>query len=198
MKIQFVTDFVCPYCIVASEALKQALDESGVQAEICIQPYELTQEPAEPVDTFHDKKRREGYKVLEEPARELGLEIKLPPAVVPRPYTRLAFEGWHYAESKGAGNAYASQVYRAYFIQEKDIGQIDVLKELASEVGLDAKEFCKILEEGVYTQKQKEAVDYSRSHLNIRQVPTVYVDGREITFPVYEKEEWIAFLRKHS
>ena len=97
MDIVFVTDFVCHYCLVATEALAKALKETGLEARIRLCPMELTEEPARQVDTYHDEKRRAGYQVLEEPARQLGLDMKLPPAVVPRPYTRLAFEGWHMA-----------------------------------------------------------------------------------------------------
>lgn len=194
MEIVFVTDFVCPYCIVAEEALKQALAETGMQAVIKIHPYELTEEPKERVDTYHDEKRKAGYQVLVEPAKELGLDMKLPPAVVPRPYTRLAFEGWHYAEKKGVGDAYADSVYRAYFIDEKDIGQVDVLAELAASVGLDTEEFRRVLAEGTYTQVQKAAVAHAKKDLDIHHVPTVYIDGKEADFAVYQKENWIQFL----
>lgn len=195
MEILFVTDFVCPYCIVGKEAMNQALSESGVQADIKIQPFELTQEPKERVDTFHDEARREHYKELLKPAKELGLNVTIPPAVVPRPYTRLAFEGWHYAEKMGVGTQYADKVYEAYFTLQKDIGQVAVLAELAVNVGLDSEEFKRVLAEGIYSQVQKEAVAYAREVLKIRHVPTVYVDGEEIDFQAYQKESWLAFLR---
>lgn len=195
MEILFVTDFVCPYCIVGKEAMNQALSEAGVEADVRIQPFELTQEPRERVDTYHDEARREHYKELSEPAKELGLDVTIPPAVVPRPYTRLAFEGWHYAEEKGVGKQYADKVYEAYFTLQKDIGQIEVLTELADSVGLDTEEFKKVLADGRYTQAQKEAVAYARDVLKINHVPTIYVDGEEIDFQAYQKESWLAFLR---
>lgn len=34
MQILFISDYVCPYCLVAKEALKQALAETGIEAEI--------------------------------------------------------------------------------------------------------------------------------------------------------------------
>lgn len=194
MEILFVTDFVCPYCIVAKEALNQALADLGMEADIKIQPYELTEEPKERVDTFHDEVRRERYKILEEPARELGLDLKIPPAVIPRPYTRLAFEGWHYAQEKGVGNQYADKVYDAYFVEQKDIGRIDVLTELAGSVGLNSEEFRKALEEGKYTQAQKKTVAYAREVFQIQHVPTIYIDGEKIEFQAYQKENWLQFF----
>lgn len=198
MEIIFVIDFVCPYCIVAEEALKQALAETGAQALVKLYPYELTVEPKERVDTFHDEKRRAGYQVLEAPAKKLGLDIKLPPAVVPRPYTRLAFEGWHYAQEKGVGDAYADSVYRAYFIDEKDIGEIDVLAELAASVGLDAQEFKRVLKEGSYAQTQKQALAYAKQTFDVQYVPTVYIDGKKADFDVYQKESWVRVLKNEN
>ncbi|MDO5338011.1 MAG: DsbA family protein [Eubacteriales bacterium] len=198
MEIIFVIDFVCPYCIVAEEALKQALAETGAQAAVKLYPYELTVEPQERVDTFHDEKRRAGYQVLETPAKQLGLNIKLPPAVVPRPYTRLAFEGWHYAQEKGVGDAYADSVYRAYFMNEKNIGEIDVLTELAVCVGLDAEDFKRVLKEGIYIQAQKEAVAYAKQMFDVQYVPTVYIDGKKADFDVYQKENWVRVLKNED
>lgn len=198
MEIIFVIDFVCPYCIIAEEALKQALAETGTEASVKLYPYELTVEPQEQVDTFHDEKRRAGYQILEEPAKQLGLDIKLPPAVVPRPYTRLAFEGWHYAQEKGVGDAYADSVYRAYFIEEKNIGKIDVLTELAIHVGLKAEEFRRILKDGIYTQAQKQAIAYTKQTFDVRYVPTVYIDGKKADFDVYQKENWVRFLKNQN
>ena len=45
MEILFITDYVCPYCLVAKEALTQALDATGLTADITYQPFELTPEP---------------------------------------------------------------------------------------------------------------------------------------------------------
>ena len=73
MQLLFVSDYVCPYCLVAREALQQALAECGLPVQVTWQPFELTPEPRERVDTYHDAERRARYRVLEEPCRRLGL-----------------------------------------------------------------------------------------------------------------------------
>ena len=196
--IFFVTDFVCPFCIVAEEALRQAMEETGVEAEIRFWPMELTEEPAERIDTYHDPVRHEHYKVLDVPVEQLGLEVKFPPQVVPRPYTRLAWEGWHYAKTKGLGNAYARRMYRAYFIEELDIGDSEVLVKLAEEVGLDAGEYRKALEDGAYREEEKAATAYSRNTLHVKQIPTIWVDGHEVRLSEYTKEEMMRILMENG
>lgn len=198
MQILFVSDYVCPYCLVAKEALKQALAETGMEAEITWQPYELTPEPRERVDTWHDEKRRANYQILVEPCAQLGLDMKLPPHVIPRPYTRLAFEGWLYACEKGRGEEYNDLVYRAYFVEEQDIGELEVLTGLARRVGLDADDFAAALQNGSYSAAEKEAVAYARNVLKPQGVPTIYINGEKISACEYTKEEMIALLRQEA
>lgn len=193
-EITFITDYVCPYCFVAKIALEEALKETGLSAKICTQPFELTEEPEERVDTYHDEERKSRYQILAEPARQLGLNMKFPPAVSPRPYTRLAFEGWYFASDHELGDAYSDMIYRAYFIDEKDIGSLDVLTELAGKLGLDKKAFREALTSGVYSAQEKEAVSDSKNVLLAEYVPTIYIDGKKVTLQEYTKEEMVRLL----
>ena len=193
-EITFISDYVCPYCLVAKEALKEALIETGMEAKITWVPFELTPEPRERVDTYSDPVRRARYKVLEEPCKKLGLDMKLPPHVVPRPYTRMAFEGWFYACDKDKGNVYNDMMYRAYFMDEKDIGDIDVLVELAGKIGLDKVDFRMALEEGRYTKQEKETVALARSKYEINGVPTIYINGVKVGLQEFTAEEMIRLL----
>ena len=195
MEILFVTDFVCPYCLVAKEALERALAETGLEAKITIQPHELTPEDRPPVDTWNDERRRAGYQRLVEPCRKLDMPMKLPPYVIPRPYTRLAFEGWFFAEAQGKGHAYADAAYKAYFYEEQDIGKLEVLTAMAEKIGLDPVAFTAALEQGTYTQAQKEAADYSRNELKVVGVPTIYIDGKQVKFSEYSVDEMTQILR---
>ena len=194
MEILFISDYVCPYCLVAKEALHRALKKLGVEAPIVYQPHELTPEPKERVDTYHDQRRRANYQILLEPCRQLELPMKLPPKVIPRPYTRLAFEGWFYACGHGKGDEYNDAVYRAYFIKEQDIGQVPVLAAIAEQVGLDPVDFTKALEQGRYREQERQAVEYTRNVLKPQGVPTIYVDGKQITLSDYTEAEMLQAL----
>lgn len=189
LDILFISDYVCPYCLVGKEALKIALEELGLEAEIAWHPYELTEEPAERVDTYHDEVRKSKYQILYKPCEELGLDMKLPPNVIPRPYSRLAFEGWYFACDQGLGDAYNDLMYRAYFIDEKDIGDLDVLVSLAESIGLNGTAFKKALEDGVYSKKEKEAVAYAKNVLQVKGLPSIYVNEKKLVLKEYTVEE---------
>lgn len=196
MKIIFATDYVCPYCIVGKAALKAAIQEMNLQVEIETHPMELTLAPAEKVDTWNDEKRKENYKVLIKPAAELGIDAKFPPYVVPRPYTTKAFEGHWYALEQGLADVYDDAMYRAYFVEERDIGELDVLMDVARKVGLDPEEFRQVLEAGTYQEKEKEEDAYTKNVLDIHSVPTLVIDGERVQFEAYTKEEAMEILKR--
>lgn len=196
MKILFVSDYVCPYCLVAKEAMKQAAEELGIHPEITWHPFELTVEPAPRVDTYHDETRKAHYQVLVEPCRSLGLDMKLPPNVVPRPYTRLAFEGFYYAKAQGKEEEYNDLLYRAYFTEELDIGDPEVLGELAECAGLDREGFREALVKGTYREELAAANRHAREELHVTHVPTIFIDGKEVSVQEYTKEEFTDLFRR--
>lgn len=195
MEILFVTDYVCPYCIVAKEALKEALARTGIDAVITWQPFELTPEDRPRRDMSNPTPERNAQMAaLAAKGKALGLNLKLPPNVHPRPYTRLAFEGWYYACAHGMGDAYADAMYRAYFEEELDIGDIPVLASVAARLGLDAADFTAALKNGTYAAAEKEAVAYSRNVLKPTGVPTLFIDGQRVMLEHYTTEELAEIL----
>ena len=194
LDILFVSDYVCPYCLVAKTAMKRVLEKENIEARISYQPYELTEEPEPRVDTYHDENRRAHYKVLEEPCAQMGIKMHLPPNVVPRPYTRLAFEGWYFACDKDKGDEYNDAVMDAYFVRQEDIGDVDVLLNVAASVGLNREELWGALQTGVYTKRVKDAVSFAKNTLRVRGVPTIYVNGDRVKLSSYTEAEMSAIL----
>ena len=150
------------------------------------------------MDTYHDQRRRASYQILVEPCRQMELDMKLPPKVIPRPYTRLAFEGWYYACDHGKGEEYNDLLYRAYFIRELDIGEVSVLAALAGEIGLDEADFTKALLDSRYTEKERQAVTYAREVLKPQGVPTIYMDGKKINLSDYTEAEMLRILNDNA
>jgi predicted DsbA family dithiol-disulfide isomerase len=194
LDILFITDYVCPYCLVAKEALKKALIATKTEAMITYHPMELTMEPEPRVDTWSDEVRRSKYQVLVEPCRQLGIDMKLPPHVVPRPYTRLAYEGLHYASDHGKSEEYNDLLYNAYFIDEKDIGDLDVLVSLAESIGLDGADYRAALEKGTYKEKQEKLSRYAREVLRPKGIPAIYIDGQKVNLSDYSVEEMMGII----
>ncbi|MHB1420899.1 MAG: DsbA family oxidoreductase [Bacillota bacterium] len=59
----------------------------------------------------------------------------------------LAWEGAKYADERGLFSSYNHQIFKAQFVEDRDIGDIDLLCEIARDTGLDVVEFRKCLQE---------------------------------------------------
>jgi predicted DsbA family dithiol-disulfide isomerase len=91
--------------------------------------------------------------------------------------SRLAQELGKWAESKGRGDAFHKAVFRTYFAEGKNIGQIPVLKDVANRVNLPGDEAQEVLA----SRSFKEGVDqdWLRSQaLGVRAVPTFLMNGK--------------------
>ncbi|MBW2673381.1 MAG: DsbA family protein [Deltaproteobacteria bacterium] len=78
--------------------------------------------------------------------RETAAGLGLPFGERDKTYnSRLAQELGHWAASKGAGEAFHGEVFRAYFAEGKNIAQVPVLVNLAAAVGLPREEAQAVL-----------------------------------------------------
>lgn len=194
LDIHFVTDFVCPYCLVAKEALEQAILELHMRRDVKItyHPYELTPPEKEQVDPVNDMERRAKYAALAVPAEELMMtSMQLPPRISPRPRTRLAWEAWLYACDHDRGNLWSASMYHAYFMDELDIGDRDVLLHIAKSMLLNTEELAAALDEGRYTQRLLDMEQEARERFQPRGVPTVYCNGKYMKIREYTKDEMV-------
>jgi predicted DsbA family dithiol-disulfide isomerase len=69
--------------------------------------------------------------------------------------SRLAQELGKWADTQPGGGALHDALYRAYFVEARNIGDPDILVEIAEKVGLDPVEARKVLDE----RRFKDAVD---------------------------------------
>jgi predicted DsbA family dithiol-disulfide isomerase len=119
-------------------------------------------------------------------AEKLGVYMKLP-TVSPYPYTNLAFQGLEFAKDQGKGNEYNDAVFRAFFQQSRDIGRVDVLADVAKEVGLDADQFRDALERGAYRDRVQQLLQTAYERIRVTAVPTMMI-GRQRLEGLYPAE----------
>jgi predicted DsbA family dithiol-disulfide isomerase len=93
--------------------------------------------------------------------------------------SRLAQELGKWAEEKGRGDEFHDSVFRAYFVDGKNIGKKAVLIELAKKVGLAGKEAGEILESRAF--KEKVDADWKLCmKMGITAVPTFVIDHQSV------------------
>jgi len=96
--------------------------------------------------------------------------------------SRLAQELGKWAESKGCGDAFHDAVFRAYFVDGKNIGDVRILMELIKSLGLSRQEAEQVMETRVF----KDAVDsdWSRSlQVDPEYIPSLMINGQLLVNP---------------
>jgi predicted DsbA family dithiol-disulfide isomerase len=91
--------------------------------------------------------------------------------------SRMALEASEYARDAGCFDSFHDHIFRAYFTETRDIGDLDVLLELAQEEDLDRADLRVALQEGRYTSRLNEARREGRQ-LGINAVPTFIINGK--------------------
>jgi predicted DsbA family dithiol-disulfide isomerase len=113
-------------------------------------------------------------------ARQMGVPIQLP-TLSPQPHSHLTFEGYQYAKEHGRGNEYNHRVLEAFFVEDQDIGSIDVLTRVAGEVRLDEKEFQEALRTRKYREAHQRALRHSYEEAGVSGVPMFVIGDQVLT-----------------
>ncbi len=179
LQIKVYSDYVCPYCYFGEVVLERALAEIEDRDKIKVEwmPFELRPEPTptlKPEDDYLQNVWRDSVYPM---ADQLDIYMKLP-NVSPQPYTHLAFEGFQFAKEQGLGDAYNDRMFRAFFQEELNIGEIEVLTELAGEIGLDKQEFKAAIESRKYKTTHKQALKHAYEEVGVQAVPTFIIGNK--------------------
>jgi len=188
MKIDFVSDVSCPWCIIGLRGLEEALARTGdvVDARITFQPFELN--PGMP---------KEGQNIVEHIAEKYGSSPEQSDANREMIRTRAAELGFtmatsgesriyntfdahrllHWAQIEGRQSALKHALFDAYFSHGQDPSDHQVLVSAAEKAGLDGDSAREVLASGRYADEVRAAEQLWRAR-GINAVPAVVVDGR--------------------
>lgn len=108
-------------------------------------------------------------------AKRLGIPLTPPPATTD---PTLAGVGSLYAEEQGLLRPYIVEVMRQEWAHGRDIGEIDVLLEVAEDIGLNSREFATALDSSEYRAQLQQNADEA-ADLGVIGVPT-FVIGDQI------------------
>ncbi len=156
LTIDVVSDVVCPWCYLGEKRLAAALAEESEPVVVRWRPYQL--DPTIPqggLDRQAYMARKFGndgkLKAVHDRLVQLGAEIDLPFAfdrITRAPNTLDAHRLIRWSASSGAQGTVVDRLFRAYFVEGRDIGDHATLIEIAAESGLDADLVGRLLEEG--------------------------------------------------
>ncbi|MBC3954999.1 DsbA family oxidoreductase [Pseudomonas triticifolii] len=182
LKIDFVSDVSCPWCVIGLRALDKALAELGdeVQAHIHFQPFELNPNmPAEGQDIKEHIAEKYGstpeqIESIHDTIRERGAEQGFVFAKGERRIynTFDAHRLLHWAELEGKQHALKDALFEAYFSDLKDPSNHQALADAAQKAGLDRVRAQAVLDSNEYANEVREAEKLWTSR-GVSSVPTI-------------------------
>jgi predicted DsbA family dithiol-disulfide isomerase len=154
MRIDIVSDVICPWCFVGKRRLEKALAlRPEIPVEIIWRPFQLNPDmPSEGVDREAYLAAKFGGDAYAErihanvTAAGASVDIHFAFDRIRRmPNTRDAHRLIRHASAQGRADVVVEALFRAYFLDGRDLGDHAVLTEIAAASGMDAREIGRFL-----------------------------------------------------
>jgi predicted DsbA family dithiol-disulfide isomerase len=170
------SDYVCPWCYIGWQRIEQLRREFDVQVEW--RPFELHPETpktgANLAGRVGSSARARVYtENILGIAREAGIAMRMPVVVS---NSHRALEAAEFARDRGGFEAMHAAMFRAYFEDARDIGDADVLCDIARGWGIDDQGLRQALADETYAARIDEITDAARGD-EILSTPTFIFPG---------------------
>lgn len=161
--IDVVSDVVCPWCLIGVRRLEQALERlTDVDAEVRFHPFLLdptTPEGGEDLRARLERKYRvpaaRMFERVEAAARESGIPLDFAKVTRSVPTVR-AHTLIRHAAAKRTQRALKKALLDAYFLEGRDVGDVEVLAEIASAHGFERDEARATLRDDAELRRTRE------------------------------------------
>jgi predicted DsbA family dithiol-disulfide isomerase len=186
IKIDFVSDVSCPWCVIGLRSLETALSQLGdeVAADIHFQPFELNpQMSAQGEDAGEYIARKYGssadqiahtHEMIRARGAELGFDFRKRDRIY---NTFNAHRLLHWAEGTGKQKDLKNALFAAYFTEGRNISDHQVLEDVVAKVGLDANRVHQILASNEYADEVRAREQWYLRQ-GIHAVPAVILNDR--------------------
>jgi len=198
VKLDIMSDPICPWCYIGKTHLDKALanvpDHPFV---IEWHPFQLNPDmPDAGMDRRDYLERKFGgkegavraYAPVVEHAENAGLKIDFE-GMKRTPNTLDAHRLIHWAGIEGTQNAVVDALFDAYFVQARDIGDPEVLADIADSAGMDAAVVMKLLKSDADREDIRNRDGHSRE-MGVNSVPTFIVANQHAVPGAQPPEMW--------
>lgn len=191
LKIDFVSDVVCPWCVVGLGGLTTALETlkgEGVAADITFQPFELNPQMAPEGENIVEHIGRKygatpeqsaaNRVMIRERAAEVGFDMRMgDDSRIWNTFDAHRLLHWAHETAPDKQEALKRALFTAHFTENRNLTDAGVLTQAAEAAGLDRAEAGEVLASGRYAQEVRAAEDLWRAR-GITSVPAVVVEGK--------------------
>ena len=190
VRIDFVSDVSCPWCVIGLKSLEQALStlQDTVAAEIHFQPFELNanmapggQDIGEHIAEKYGstpEQMAQSREAIRARGESLGFTFSMDKRG--RIYNTFdAHRLLHWAELAGRQRELKMALFDAYFTQGQDPSSHEVLVKAAADAGLDPDTARDILTSGKYADEVRAREQFYQQN-GISSVPAVIINERHL------------------
>jgi predicted DsbA family dithiol-disulfide isomerase len=202
MQIDIVSDTVCPWCFIGKRRLEKALAQRPeIAFDIRWRAFRLDPTiPPEGVDRkeymrakFGDNPNRQAMQdALKQAGENEGIAFAFD-RIARSPNTLDSHRLIRWSATAGVQNDVVERLFEAYFEEGRDIGNPDVLVEIASEAGMDSATVADLLENGA-DRSLIENEDALAHRLGISGVPTFIFQNKYAISGAYDPEQLVRVI----
>jgi predicted DsbA family dithiol-disulfide isomerase len=202
IKLDILSDPICPWCYIGKANLDRALTQRPDHPfAIEWHPFQLNPEmPAGGMDRrdYLETKfgGREGavraYAPVVEAAERAGLAINFE-GIARTPSTLDSHRLIHWAGLEGRQTAAVSSLFRAYFVEGRDIGDATVLLDIAEAIGLDRAMTERLLASEADADDIRARDAHARER-GVTGVPTFVIANQHVVVGAQPSDLWLQVI----
>lgn len=212
LTIDFVSDVVCPWCVVGLGGLEQALATlraEGIEARITFQPFELNPGMAAEGENIGEHIARKYGSTPEQSAANRamineraenawpGFDMQMgPDSRIWNTFDAHRLLHWaHVTGGASAQRALKEALFRTHFTDNRSLTDPEVLADAAQAAGLDRARAVEVLSDDLYAPEVRAAQALWRAR-GISAVPAVVIEGQYLISGGQPAEVFAEALRK--
>ncbi|WP_201575302.1 DsbA family oxidoreductase [Psychrobacter sp. H8-1] len=206
LRIDIVSDVVCPWCIIGYRQLAQALEQTNTAYEIHWHPFELNPDmPAEGQNLREHIMEKYGSSKQEsdasrarmnEAGSEVGFEFNFTDDTRMHNTFNL-HQLLHWADQQGRMHELKQALFAAHFTNNRNISDNTVLADIAAEIGLDRSEALAVLADQRFANEVRAAQQQWRQQ-GIQSVPSVIFNQKHLVSGAQGVENFKSILQQLS
>ncbi len=202
IRLDIISDVVCPWCYVGKSYLDRAL-EARADHPFAIEwhPFQLNPDmPPQGMDRrdylelkFGGKEgAARAYAPLVDHAKAAGVALNHD-LIRTIPNSLDAHRLIHWAGLEGRQTPMVSALFRAYWTEGRDIGDTEVLADVAGEVGLDRAMMERLLQGDADREAIRDRDAHARAR-GVSGVPTFVIADRHVVQGAQPTDSWLSII----
>ena len=204
LRIDIVSDVVCPWCVVGYKQLDEALKQTQTDYEIHWHPFELNPSmPSEGQNMREHIIEKYGSSTQESDASraritEAGAEVGFDFNFTDDMRMHNTFnlhQLLHWAEPQGRMHDLEQALFTAHFTHGRNISDNEVLADIVAEIGLDRAEALTVLEDQRFAQDVRELEQHWQRQ-GIQSVPAIIFNEQHLVSGAQGVENFTSILKQ--